>query len=480
MKTRLKPGDVIDGFTIEGIAHNGGMARIWTVSRPDIECPILMKVPVLGEGDDPAAIVGFEMEQMILPRLSGPHVPRFIANGDFATLPYIVMERLPGASLYPLLERLPLPPEEVTVIGAKIAVALDSLHRQHVVHLDLKPSNVMFRDSGEAVLIDYGLARHVHLPDLMDEQFRLPYGTAPYMAPEQVLGTRSDFRSDLFALGVLLYFFATGERPFGDPQRLKGLKRRLWRDPLPPRARNVAIPPALQEIILRCLEVRPERRYQSAAQLALDLQDLSSVKLTARADKVKRDPLGMVLRRRFNPVPIETVKPQTAEAQLADAPIIAVAIDLGAHTPERAAAIHKTVARIIENTPNARIACLNVLKINRIAIDTSLDEEGRNKHVLRLVELRSWSTGLPVPGGGITFHVLEAVSPADAILDYVRQNHVDHIVMGARANSALRSMLGTVSGEVAAHAPCTVTVVRNRFGAGQTGSGEPSSMSGSA
>ena len=122
----------------------------------------------------------------------------------------------------------------------------------------------------------------------------------------------------------------------------------------------------------------------------------------------------------------------------------------------------RTVARIIENTPDARIACINVLKINRIAIDTSLDEEGRNKHVMRLVALRTWSTGLAVPGGGITFHVLEAVSPADAILDYARENHVDHIVMGARAESAMRSMLGSVSGEVAAHAPCTVTVVRNR------------------
>lgn len=462
VKGRLKPGDVIDGFVIEDIAHNGGMARIWQVSRPDIDCPILMKVPVIGEGDDPAAIVGFEMEQMILPRLTGPHVPRFVANGDFATLPYIVMERLPGTSLYPMLERLPLPPDEVAVIGAKIAVALDSLHRQNVVHLDLKPSNVMFRESGEAVLIDYGLARHIHLPDLMDEQFRLPYGTAPYMAPEQVLGTRSDFRSDLFALGVLLYFFATGERPFGDPQRLKGLKRRLWRDPLPPRARNGAIPLALQEIILRCLEVNPAWRYPSAAQLALDLQDLSAVKLTARAEKMKRDTFGTVLRRRFNPVPIETVKPQTAEAQLANAPIVAVAINLSNSTPELDEAKRRTVARIIENTPDARIACLNVLKINRIALDTSLDEEGRNKHVMRLVELRAWSTGLPTPGGGITFHVLEAASPADAILAYARENYVDHIVMGARAESAMRSMLGSVSGEVAAHAPCTVTVVRNR------------------
>jgi len=459
---RLKPGDVIDDFLIEAIAHNGGMARIWQVSRPDVDYPILMKVPVIGEGDDPAAIVGFEMEQMILPRLTGPHVPRFVANGDFATLPYIVMERLPGTSLYPLLERLPLPPDEVAAIGAKVAVALDSLHRQNVVHLDLKPSNVMFRESGEAVLVDYGLARHIHLPDLMDEQFRLPYGTAPYMAPEQVLGTRSDFRSDLFALGVMLYFFATGERPFGDPQRLKGLKRRLWRDPLPPRARNGAIPLALQEIILRCLEVNPAWRYPSAAQLALDLQDLPAVKLTARAEKMKRDTFGTVLRRRFNPVPIETVKPQTAEAQLANAPIVAVAINLSGSTPDLDEAKRRTVARIIENTPDARIACLNVLKINRIALDTSLDEEGRNKHVMRLVELRAWSTGLPTPGGGITFHVLEAVSPADAILAYARENYVDHIVMGARAESTMRSMLGSVSGEVAAHAPCTVTVVRNR------------------
>ncbi len=97
-----------------------------------------------------------------------------------------------------------------------------------MVHLDIKPSNILFRDTGEAVLVDYGLARHLELPDLMDEEFRLPYGTAPYMAPEQILGVRSDFRSDLFALGVLMYFFSTGRRPFGDPQRMNGLKKRLW------------------------------------------------------------------------------------------------------------------------------------------------------------------------------------------------------------------------------------------------------------
>jgi Universal stress protein family./Protein kinase domain. len=462
----VEPGDTIDGFVIQGLAHSAGMARLWDVTHPDFDFPLLMKIPMLGEGGDPAAIVGFEMEQMILPRLSGPHVPRFIANGDFSALPYIVMERISGPSLYPLLDRLPLPVEEVAALGIKIAVALDALHGQQVVHLDVKPSNILMRENGEAVLIDYGLAHHNLLPDLMQEQFRLPYGTAPYMAPEQVRGIRSDYRSDLFALGALMYFFATGVRPFGDPQRYSGLKRRLWRDPVPPRVRNPAIPPAMQEIILHCLEINPDWRYPSAAQLALDLQDLSTVKLTARAGKMARDPWVDVIRRRFNPVPMESVSPPEAENQRIAAPIILVAIDLADGSSGLAQALRNMVLQIAESLPSARITCLNVLKSNRIALDSSLDEKGRNKHVLRLSELKAWAMPIETGGYAVTCHVLEAVSPAAAILDYARENRVDHIIMGARAESTMRSMLGSVSGAVAAHAPCTVTVVRNRLESG--------------
>lgn len=461
-RAKLNPGDVIDGFTLVEMAHRGGMARLWRVTHPDHDFPMLMKTPELGEGADPATIVGFEMEQMILPRLSGPHVPRFVANGDFAVQPYVVFEELPGKSLYPRLESLPLSPEQVADLGARIATALVSLHHQKVVHLDIKPSNVMFRESGEAVLIDYGLARHLELPDLMDEEFRLPYGTAPYMAPEQILGHRSDFRSDIFALGALMYFFVTGKRPFGDPQRLKGLKRRLWRDPYPPRALNPMIPAALQEVILRCLEINPARRYPTAAQLAMDLQNLSGVVLTPRSTKLKRDSFSVVLKRRFNPDPMDMVKPEKATEQLFDAPIIAVAIDLNGSTPELLEKLRTVVGKTLDTTPNARVACLNVLKVNRLTLDSALDEEGRNKHVRKLVELKNWASALDMPPGGVTFHVLEAVSPAQAILNYARENHVDHIVMGARAEAAMRSLLGSVSGEVAAHAPCTVTVVRNR------------------
>jgi serine/threonine protein kinase len=194
------------------------MATLWSVTHPGIDVPLLMKIPRVSEGEDPAAIVSFEMEQMILPRLSGPHVPACFGTGDFARQAYVVMERIPGKTLYSQLDALPLPYDEARVIAGKVASALADLHRQHVIHHDIKPSSILFRDSGEAVLIDFGLSHHDHLPDLLQEEFRLPYGTAPYMAPERLLGVRDDSRSDLFSLGVLLYFSPPANGPSARPK----------------------------------------------------------------------------------------------------------------------------------------------------------------------------------------------------------------------------------------------------------------------
>ena len=462
VKGKLIIGSVVEGFRIDKLTHAGGMAHIWSVTREADGATFLMKTPVVFEGEDPAAIVGFEMEQMIMPRLKGPHVPRHVANGDFAVQPFIVMEQLAGDSLLPLLKQLPMPVVPVASIGISIADALQSLHDQGVVHLDVKPSNILFRPTGEAVLIDYGLAHHRDLPDLLQEEFRLPYGTAPYMAPEQVMGIRSDPRSDLFALGCLMYFFATGVRPFGDPQKLRGLKQRLWRDPVPPRKLNPDIPPWFQEIVLRCLEVKAGRRYPNAAQLAHDLRHPDQVRLTARAEKRERDGFFAVLRRRGEGADMLIDPPIGRAIEASDAPIVAAAINLDDMTAELAEQLRRSALRILERAPDARLAVLNVLKLNRIALDQTLDDEGHNKHIQRLVELKDWARPMNLLPGRITFHVLEAVDPADALLEYARVNNVDHIVMGARANSTMRKLLGSVSGKVAAEAPCSVTVVRNR------------------
>ena len=455
-------GATLDGYLIGERIHHGVMASIWAVTHPDATFPLLMKVPLMTEGIDPAAIVGFEMEEMILPRLSGPHVPRYVAQGDFGTQPYLVMERVPGSSLLPSLLHLPLPWKNVAVLGARIATALDDLHRQHVVHLDVKPSNLLMRPTGDMVLIDFGLSHHDELPDLMGEEFRLPYGTAPYMAPEQVLGHRKDPRSDQFALGVLMYFFLTGVRPFGDPQRLSGLKLRLWRDPKPPRQLRPDCPPWLQEVILRCLEVHPAWRYPTAAHLAMALQHPDQVHLTARSEKLKQDPFTTVLRRRFADHQFAIPTAKTPTRHDGDAPILAVAIDLSPDAAPIALTLRTMVARMLTTLPGARVACINVLKQGRITLDDSLDAQGRNIHHQRLVELRNWAVPLELDEGRISFHVLASPDPASAILQYVNANQVDHVVIGARASSLRRTLLGSVSSQVAAQAPCTVTVARSR------------------
>lgn len=467
----LQAGQEVDGYRLEEKLHQGGMANLWRVTRIDGAAtePLIMKVPRIKGGEDPASIVGFEVEQMIMPALTGPHVPRFIAKGDFTGQPYIVMEHIAGPSLRPRLDDAPVPLDEVVQIGAKVATALHDLHRQRVIHLDVKPSNVMFRPTGEAVLVDFGLSRHDRLPDLLEEEFELPMGTGPYMSPEQVQFVRNDPRSDLFALGVMLYHFSTGLRPFGAPTTVRGLRKRLYEEPVPPRALRHDMPPWLQEIILRCLEVQPSRRHASAAQLAFELQHPEQVVLTERAERQARKTGRFDLFRRwFGAVGAEPVAAGGATTQTARAPILLAALDVAGAEPGLLEAVRVTVERLLRTEPSARLACLTVMKTNLIGTDELLESDGSSRHLNLLVQLKHWAhpivKALETQGRGdagrVTFHVLEASDPASAIVEYAAKNQVDHVVMGARSSGGLRRYLGSVSAQVAAEADCTVTVVR--------------------
>lgn len=463
---KLQAGDVIDQFRLKEKLHQGGMATLWDVEPVEgaSASPLIMKIPRIKGGEDPATIVGFEVEQMVMPMLRGPHVPRFLTKGDFTRQPYIVMERIGGDSLRPRLDLAPLPIEEVADIGQRVAQALHELHKQHLVHLDVKPSNIMFRPTGEAVLVDFGLSRHAQLPDLLEEEFSLPMGTGPYMSPEQVQFIRNDPRSDLFALGVMLYHFATGERPFGNPNSVSGLRKRLYTDPIPPRAHRPDLPPWMQEVILRCLEVDPAKRYQTGAQLALDLQHPDQIPLTKRAEHlVPRGGLSH-FKRWFKAIGAEPDNQANAIQHVARSPIIMVAIATKASTPELDQKLLATVRRILQIEPGARLACVSIMKINRVGMDKLTDDEGHSLHVRQLVAIKHWARPLQqqlqLDEHRLTFHVLEAPDTAHALVEFATKNQVDHIVMGARGNSALRRYLGSVSAQVVAEAECSVTVVR--------------------
>jgi eukaryotic-like serine/threonine-protein kinase len=458
---RPQEGQQIDGFTLGALLHKGGFASIWDVTHPDHATPMIMKVPTILDGDDGPTIVGFEVEQMIMPRLTGPHVPKVVAVGDFSVMPYLVTERIDGASLLALFGTAPLPVPAVVEWAARIASALHRLHRQHVIHLDLKPDNLLTRADGTVVFIDFGLSRHDRLPDLLAEEFSIPMGTFPYIAPEQYLRCRDDLRSDIYALGAMIYELATGKMPFGKPERLKQVRRRLWRRPVPPRRLNPEIPDWLQEVILRAMEVDPARRYQSAAQLLFDLQHPAQVEITERGRRTETDSTMSVFRRWRRMRRVRGFAPPPGlPAQIDQAPILMVAVDLSPETEGLADRLFTSVQRMLVIQPDARVACVNVIKTARLGLDQIVDDAGNHLHVSRLVGLRNWAAALDLPEERMTFSVLENPDPATAILDYAAHNHVDHILMGARGHSTARRFLGSVSSRVVAEAPCSVTVIR--------------------
>jgi nucleotide-binding universal stress UspA family protein len=215
--------------------------------------------------------------------------------------------------------------------------------------------------------------------------------------------------------------------------------------------------------------------YPTASQLTFELAHPDQIKLTARAERLKRDPLSTVWRRRFNGNLTQPRGKSAVAAQLAASPIVAVALDVAEGAPELNDALRVTVERVLKTLPGARLACLNVLKLGRVTIDRTLDEEGNNKHIDRLVTLKHWASPLKLDESRLTAHVLEAVDPASAILEFARANHVDHIVIGARQSSLARKLLGSTSAKVAAEAPCTVTVVRPPRLAGQASEQKESS-----
>ena len=459
-------GMEIDGYRLGEKLHQGGFATIWEVKHPAHCTPMVMKVPIIMDGFDGPTIVGFEVEQMIMPRLAGPHVPRVMGIGDFSVMPYVVTEKIEGGTLLGVFERAPLPLSDLLEISARMVQAVAELHRQHVIHLDLKPENFMQRpvsqgSGGETVLIDFGLSRHDQLPDLLAEEFRIPMGTFPYIAPEQYLRCRDDLRSDLFALGAMIFELATGKLPFGLPQKLKGVRKRLWRDPIPPRALRPEVPEWLQEIILRALEVDPKRRYQTAAQMAFDLAHPLQIQLTARAMKIRQDSLLTVLDRwRVMRKVRRFAAPDSVAAQLASVPIICVAVDLSPEGERLAEILLGSVQRMLITQPDARIVCVNVLKTARIGIDQTTDDAGNNLHVVRLVALRAWAVGIDLPEERLSFAILEGPDPGPVIIEYATANYVSHILLGARGHSMTRRYLGSTSAQVVAEAHCSVTVIR--------------------
>ena len=461
----LEPGTEIDGFRVVDCIHAGGMAHIYAVEYAQADrspgFAMAMKIPRMTAGDGAENIVSFEVELQILPVLSGPHVPRFVAAGDLVRLPYLVMEYIPGQTLQHWLDapgRCDI--EAIARLGAATAHAAHSLHQQNVCHLDLKPANVLIKDDGTAVLLDFGLSCHAHYPDLLAEEMRQAVGSPAWIAPEQVVGVRGDPRSDIFAIGVMLYELATGELPFGAPTTKGGLRQRLWMTPAPPRQFRPDMPEWLQETILRCLEPEAARRHPSAAHLAFDLSNPEQVLVTERGERTERTPLRTHLRRWLRAAGMHYTPSPLPSQQIEDTPILMVAVPHADVTDATLYSLRQAVGRSLGIRPGARLACVTVVSPG--ASSTSDSERSETTlHRQHMARLRQWAQGLDLTGHAVSYHVLEASDVAQALVRYAASNHVSMMILGAATHGLqTQRFFATVPMRVARDAPCTVILVK--------------------
>lgn len=290
----IHAGEQLDHYRIDALVARSGMASIYRATDLDTGRQVAIKLPHPEMESDPVLFDRFYREQDIGTKLDHPGVMKVLANGDRSRL-YMVMEWVNGRLLREILnEEKKLPPERAVAITLGICDALDYIHRNGVVHRDLKPENVMVDDEDRVKLIDFGIAGQAGARRLTFTKLTEAMGTPDYISPEQVKGKRGDGRSDIYALGVMLYEMLTGKTPFQGPNAFAIINDRLLNNPVPPREIDPSISPELQEIIYRALERDPKNRYASAHEFAWDLRHQDQVGVADRPElrdwKTRRKP----------------------------------------------------------------------------------------------------------------------------------------------------------------------------------------------
>src|SRR5437667_2166537 len=293
--TLLRAGDKLDHYVIENLVERSGMASIFRATDERTGGPVAIKIPHPEMEADPVFFERFNREQEIGQKLDHTGVMKVFAN-DHHSQHYMVMEWVEGRLLRQLMnEQKKLPAERAIKIALQVASAIEYIHAHGVVHRDLKPENIMVDPNDHIKLVDFGIAANVGSRRITFAKFSPTTGTPDYISPEQVKGKRGDARSDVYALGVMLYEMLTGKVPFSGPNAFVIMNDRLLNNPVPPREIDPEISPQLQEIIYRALERDPAKRYASAREFARDLEHPEQVRVADREEltnwRVRRQPM---------------------------------------------------------------------------------------------------------------------------------------------------------------------------------------------
>jgi len=282
--TPLTAGDLLDHYRIENLVARSGMASIYRATDVDTGGTVAIKIPHPEMEADPQLYDRFKREQEIGEKLDHPGVMKVFKDTHRSRV-YMVMEWVDGKLLRNVLaETRKLSPERAARITARVCEALDYIHSHGVVHRDMKPENIMVDPEDRIKLIDFGIAANEGSRRLTFAALSNVMGTPDYISPEQVKGKRGDARSDIYAMGVMLYEMLTGKVPFTGNNPFLIMNDRLLNSPVPPREVDPSISPQMQEIIYRALERDPRNRYATAREFAQDLEHQDQVGVAERPE----------------------------------------------------------------------------------------------------------------------------------------------------------------------------------------------------
>ena len=280
------PGESLVGkrlgpYEILSLLGKGGMGEVYRARDTRLERLLALKILPANVTDMAERLERFQQEARAISALNHPNICTLYDIGEFSGRSFLVMEYLSGETLSQHLQRGPLPLQQTLDIGIQVADALDAAHQQGIVHRDLKPGNVMLTRTG-AKLIDFGLAKLKSQEFLdpstaetaMQTRPGLLMGTLEYMSPEQLEGRPVDARTDLWALGVMLYEMLTGRRAFERQSRASLIAAILEHDPPPLTKIQPLTPPPLERLVRRCLAKCPNDRWDSAHDVADQLRSI--------------------------------------------------------------------------------------------------------------------------------------------------------------------------------------------------------------
>lgn len=289
---RLKAGARLGPYEIQSAIGAGGMGEVYCALDTRLNRQVALKILPASFAADPDRLQRFAQESRAAAALNHPNILSIYDIGDDHGTPYVVSELLQGESLRERLARGPVASRKAVDYARQIAKGLAAAHERGIVHRDLKPENLFVTNDGQVKILDFGLAKFTHPdPDSADDaptvqvatEAGMVMGTAGYMSPEQVRAKPADARSDIFSFGAILYEMLSGKRAFRGDSSADTMSAILKEEPPDLSETNRNVSPGLERIVRHCLEKNPGERFQSARDLAFDLESLGDVSAASRS-----------------------------------------------------------------------------------------------------------------------------------------------------------------------------------------------------